>query len=453
MRVLVSGALAQIIVRFYLYFELCDQSPRGTVRPVRAHSLRRLLSFTCVMAALALACTGCDGVGKGSSATGAGGTSTTPPAQLGTPAVSSLTKAFDSIRRRYSGDILGICMGAIDKQTQAIKCYGRLSPGSKKKPTRTTLFQIGSVSKTFTATLLALRVNSGAVGLEDPVGQYVPAGSDGTQVPPSMTLLDLADHYSGLPRDTPSGERPPATVDNYLSEAGPCSASSGCRVGKPGQRYSYSNYGFGVLGELLAKRDGFSEGATSAWEQDNQANVSGPLGLNDTHSWFGWRAASQQTFDARRARPRRHAVPPYFPPAPYADAAAGLYSSANDMMKWMSFSMGLSGTNDLNAARPYLYDTPALLRPREDQSDKRRRVGLAWRVDTHGSGKSRVECVYKDGLTRGFTTSMIFIKDKGIGAFVMLNTEPDTPAIAAALVNALPSAKKIARSACGLGGG
>jgi serine-type D-Ala-D-Ala carboxypeptidase/endopeptidase len=404
------------------------------------------------MVAIALGAGGCDGVGR-SSAGASTGAPTTTPAPPTTPSATAVTKAFDSVRRRYSGDILGICMGAIDQQTSAIKCYGRVSPGSKRKPTRSTLFQIGSVSKTFTATLLALRVNSGAVGLEDPASQYLPAASDGTQVPDTMTLLDLADHYSGLPRDTPSGEQPPPTADDYLSEAGPCSASARCRVGKPGQHYSYSNYGFGVLGELLARRDGFSEGATSAWEQDNQANITGPLGMPDTHSWFGWRAISRQTFDARRAVPRRHAVPPYFPPAPYADAAAGLYSSANDMMKWMSYSMGLSGTNDLNAVRPYLYGTSALLRPREDQSDKRRRVGLAWRVDTNGRGTSRVECVYKDGLTRGFTTSMIFIKDRPIGAFVMLNTEPDTPAIAAALVNALPSSKKIASRACGSGGG
>jgi CubicO group peptidase (beta-lactamase class C family) len=415
----------------------------------------RHVALALVCAALTWAFTGCDGAGRDGRPTQEGGDSTTlstTPTASATPTAQSITKAFDSVRKRFAGDILGICMGAIDQQTRAIKCYGRMSPGSKKKPTRTTLFQIGSVSKTFTATLLALRVDSGAVGLQDPARQYLPAGPGDTQVPASMTLLDLADHYSGLPRDTPSGEHPPATVDKYLSEAGPCSASSQCRSGQPGGRYSYSNYGYGVLGELLALRDGFSDGAASAWEQDNDANVSGPLALPDTHSWLGWQAISPATFDARRARPRRHVVPPYFPPAPYADAAAGLYSSANDMVKWLSFSMGLSGTPALDAARQYLYNTPSLLRPRENQSDKRRRIGLAWRVDTHGSGNSKVQCVYKDGLTRGFTTSMIFIKDRGVGAFVMLNTEPDTPAIAAALVNALPSAKKIARSACGVGG-
>jgi CubicO group peptidase (beta-lactamase class C family) len=344
-------------------------------------------------------------------------------------------------------------MGAIDGQTRAIKCYGRVSPGSKKKPTRTTLFQIGSISKTFTATLLALRVNSGSVGLQDPVRQYLPTDTSGTQVPDSMTLLDLANHYSGLSRDGPFENQSPSSADQYVGSAGPCSASANCREGAPGQAYHYSNYAYGVLGELLARHDGFSEGATSAWEQDNKANITDPLGMGDTRTWFGWRALSSDTFNARRATPVRHAVPPYFPPAPYADAAAGLYSSADDMMKWLSFSMGLSGTPDLNAARPYLYDTPALLRPREDQSDKRRRVGLAWRVDTHGSGKSKVQCIYKDGLTRGFTASMMFIKNRGVGAFVMLNTEPDTPAIVAALVNALPTATKIAPRACGIGGG
>jgi CubicO group peptidase (beta-lactamase class C family) len=409
------------------------------------------------MVALACAAVGCNGMGLGSNDARAGGTAatgTTPgTTNPSTPPVSSLTKAFDSIRRRYAGDIVGICMGAIDQQTRAIKCYGRVSPGSKTRPTRTTLFQIGSISKTFTATLLALRVNSGSVGLEDPAQQYLQTGSSGKQVPSSMTLLDLADHYSGLSRDTPFENDSPASADEYVGAAGPCSASRNCRTGSPGQGYHYSNYAYGVLGELLARHDGFSTDRTSAWEQDTKLNVTDPLGMSDTHSWFAWRAISAATFNARRATPVRHAVPPYFPPAPYADAAAGLYSSANDMMKWLSFSMGLSGTPDLNAARPYLYDTAALLRPREDQSDKRRRIGLAWRVDTHGSGKTKVNCIYKDGLTRGFTASMIFIRKRNVGAFVMLNTEPDTPAIAAALVNALPSAKKIAPRACGFGGG
>ena len=176
------------------------------------------------MVALAIAVDGCDGTGLGSKDAQAGGTPPAGTTTPSTPSATSLTKAFDTIRRRYSGDILGICMGAIDGQTQAIKCYGRVGPRSKKKPTRTTLFQIGSISKTFTATLLALRVNSGSVGLEDPARQYLPTDPSGTQVPDSMTLLDLANHYSGLSRDGPFENQSPSSADQYVGSAGPCSA-------------------------------------------------------------------------------------------------------------------------------------------------------------------------------------------------------------------------------------
>jgi CubicO group peptidase (beta-lactamase class C family) len=368
-----------------------------------------------------------------------------------TPPRSTLIRAFDRIDKRYRRSILGICMGAIDHQTSAVKCYGRVSRNSRKRPGATTLFQIGSVSKTFTATLLALRVSQGQVALRDPVRQYLPPSSP--QVPLSMTLLDLAQHYSGLPRSTPyHGDHVPS-LKRYFDVAGLCASSPDCRYSTPGRRYSYSNYAYGLLGELLGRHDGFADAGAWAWERDTDANITGPLGMSDTHSWFGWRAISSKRFDARRARatveghtPR----PPYFPPAPYADAAAGLYSTANDMVRWLSFSMGLSGTPELAAARPYLYEMENLLRPRENRSDKRRRVGLAWRSDRHGKGAARATCIYKDGLTRGFTASMIFDKEHEVGAFVMLNTAPEnTPSIAANLVNSLPGAKRVSRALCG----
>jgi CubicO group peptidase (beta-lactamase class C family) len=363
-----------------------------------------------------------------------------------------MTRVFDAIHRRYAHEILGICMGAVDHQTSAVKCYGRVSRSSKKRPNPRTLFQIGSVSKTFTATLLALRVNGGAVRLEDPVRQFLGPTTGRDKVPGSMTLRHLAQHYSGLPRETPSGADSVPSANQYLAQAGQCETRPGCTVGPPGRRYVYSNYGYGVLGELLATRDGFTDSTVSAWEQDNTANVAGPLGLPDTHSWLGWRAISAAAFDARRAHPSQQVSPPYFPPAPYADAAAGLYSSATDMIKWLSYSMGLTGTPELNAARPLLYDTPSLLRPRENRADRKSRVGLGWKLDLHGSGASRVTCVFKDGLTRGFTASMIFVKDRDAGAFVMLNTEPEnplTPVIATDLVNSLPTVSRALPHACG----
>jgi CubicO group peptidase (beta-lactamase class C family) len=142
-----------------------------------------------------------------------------------------------------------------------------------------------------------------------------------------------------------------------------------------------------------------------------------------------------------------------FPPAPWADAAGGLYSSSNDMLKWLSYSMGLSGTDALDKARPYLYDTPSLIRSREQPPDPARAVGLAWRVDLRRNGKFKETCISKDGLARGFSAHMLFVKDRPLGVFVLMNNAPENPTtgtIARDLINSLPSAKESGnRATCG----
>src|SRR3954463_9677123 len=99
-RVLFSGALAQIIVRFYPLCKPCDGSPTGTVRHMWVRSLLRSAGFTAVMVALACALGGRDGSGLGSKDAGAGVRSHPRSSAPITPPTTSLTKAFDSIRRR-----------------------------------------------------------------------------------------------------------------------------------------------------------------------------------------------------------------------------------------------------------------------------------------------------------------------------------------------------------------
>ena len=120
------------------------------------------------------------------------------------------------------------------------------------------------------------------------------------------------------------------------------------------------------------------------------------------------------------------------------------------MIKWLSFSMGLTGTPSLNAARPLLYDTPRLIRPRENPLDQSTRIGLAWRLDTSGTDRARMTCISKNGESRGFTSSMVFVKHRSRGAFVLLNTSPENVTagtIATELVNSLPAAPGASRSA------
>src|SRR5205085_1235167 len=234
--------------------------------------------------------------------------------------------------------------------------------------------------------------------------QFVPAGDHRAEIPASMTLLTMATHRSGLPRTTPVDQV--SSLNEYFGLAGRCAAAPGCMVGAPGQRYLYSNFAYGLLGEALGTHDGYRDSRFSAWEKDVTASVLSPLAMSDTRSWFGWRAHSSGEFDRRRARsldgyPPQEMSPPYYPPAPYGDPAAGLYSTANDMLRWLSYSMGSGGKGPLAVARPLLYNTPRLRRPRL-AGDPRHAVGLSWDVDTYGSGSSTTTCVSKDGSARGF---------------------------------------------------
>jgi D-alanyl-D-alanine-carboxypeptidase/D-alanyl-D-alanine-endopeptidase len=370
------------------------------------------------------------------------------------PPVQAMYRSFDAVYRRYARDIVGACFGGIVGGTEAARCYGRVSRYTNRRPTPATLFQVGSIAKTITATLLALRVNEGRVRFSDPLRDYIPTADGSADIPESLSLFDAATHHSGLPRTPPADI---SSLDQYLGLVGRCEATPGCALGPPGAGYAYSNFAYGVLGEALARHDGYAESSYSAWEKDIRANITGPLGMSRTRSWFGWRASDPRAFDARRARatvgdPPREAVPPFYPPAPYADAAAGLYSTAGDMLRWLSYSMGASGTTRLAAARPLLYESPRLIRARE-AGNPRHAVGLAWDIDSYGEARASTTCISKDGAARGFSANMVFVRGGRRGAFVILNSRPEhvtTPEISSSLVNSLPAAPGHTAGACGV---
>ena len=119
-------------------------------------------------------------------------------------------------------------------------------------------FEIGSITKTFTATLLASMARDGLVALDDPVARYLPVA------PPvkgrEVTLEDLATHHSGLPR-LPAG----TLVKAFTSERrDPYAGFDDERMRRaiaetepkraPGETFVYSNYGYGLLGYALAQR-------------------------------------------------------------------------------------------------------------------------------------------------------------------------------------------------------
>ncbi len=142
----------------------------------------------------------------------------------------------------------------------------RTADGTRPIENRSTVFQIGSITKVFTATLLAQQVTAGALRLDDPVAARLPfrlktSGRDGVE----MTLRQLASHTSGIAHHQPPGltmhawlhfhpsepwrdyDRP--RFENYLK-------NDLALASTPGTAYSYSNVGMSLLGLVLSERTG-----------------------------------------------------------------------------------------------------------------------------------------------------------------------------------------------------
>ncbi|MEQ1567529.1 MAG: serine hydrolase [Myxococcota bacterium] len=131
-------------------------------------------------------------------------------------------------------------------------------------------FELGSITKTFTAALLAERVAAGELSLETTLGTLVPELPERAR---SITVGQLASHTSGLARDPCNLE---VSADPFATFGWDetVEALERCPMGDP--VYVYSNFGFGLLGEVLARR------AEVPWATLVRERLSNPLGLDAT---------------------------------------------------------------------------------------------------------------------------------------------------------------------------
>jgi CubicO group peptidase (beta-lactamase class C family) len=172
-----------------------------------------------------------------------------------------------------------LALGVLQKDRRYVQGYGRRSSSDNVPPDGQTLFEIGSVTKVFTALAMARLVEDGSWSLEDSLGQRLALGWSEEQVA-GITLRHLATHSSGLPR------LPAALMDGSISLANPYLNYHPADLYQdltrvrldfpPGKKSTYSNYGFGLLGHLLEVEAGRPYAAIIA------DDICRPLGLRDT---------------------------------------------------------------------------------------------------------------------------------------------------------------------------
>lgn len=210
-----------------------------------------------------------------------GGNSPSEGARNGDP--SNISKVVQAVAQPFveakNGMSLGV--GVVHNGGSHAHFYGCVELGGSVAPDERTLYEIGSITKVFTTTLLADMHVKGEVDLDDPASKYLPATvilrtRDGVDV----TLRHLATHTSGLPRIpsniSPEDMRSDNPYANYSVED-LCAFLSKPRLeSAPGMIYSYSNLGMGLLGHVLALAAGMT------YEALVVERICAPLGMNDT---------------------------------------------------------------------------------------------------------------------------------------------------------------------------
>jgi D-alanyl-D-alanine-carboxypeptidase/D-alanyl-D-alanine-endopeptidase len=164
----------------------------------------------------------------------------------------------------------GVSIGVVDHGVRKVFTFGPAKADS--------IFEIGSITKTFTGLMLAQMIAQGKVKLDEPVRALLPPGTVAKPEGAEITLLDLVTQHSGLPRmpdnfhpadvQNPYADYSSAELYSYLGKRGVSKAADAT--------FLYSNLGFGLLGQALAERAGVP------YPELLKAEVTDPLGLHDT---------------------------------------------------------------------------------------------------------------------------------------------------------------------------
>lgn len=335
-----------------------------------------------------------------------------------TGSVAAVPALDDSARqlatqRTASGAIASIVIGIVEPgRAPAVYGFGQVGG---RTPDGDTVYEIGSITKTFTALLLAQQAASGKLSLDEPVQRLLPGYTIPAWQDRAITLHDLATQASGLPR-LPTGFVPPDMGNPYMAY-GATELQAFLRshklVRKPGAAYEYSNLGYGLLGVALAAHAGKS------YEALVHERIATPLGMQSTavtltpalrsrlapgHDATG-KASANWDFDTMAG-------------------AGALRSTAYDMLRYLQTLMPAA------AGSPY-----ALAVQRQRPAMEGADIALGW----HLSGVRGTRIIWHNGQTGGYAGFAGVTADGKRGVVVLANTSVPVDDVAtAALVPGAP---------------
>jgi CubicO group peptidase (beta-lactamase class C family) len=268
--------------------------------------------------------------------------------------------------------VAGAVLGIWSDGQETLVAHGVLSTATGVEVTPDSLFQVGSITKAWTATMIMQLVDEGRLSLEITVAEALPGirltrDDTGAQV----TVGHLLTHASGIDGDifTDTG-RGADCIERYV--AGLADAAQICPVGRA---YSYCNSGFVVLGRIIEVIDGVD------WDASLRRRLIAPLGLTQTVT-LPEEAIMHRAAVGHRARPREHEpVPTWMLPRSLGPAGL-ITSSAGDLLTFarlhLAGGVAANGTRLLSEDSASQMRRPRMRVPGPGAPDA---VGLSWRLE------------------------------------------------------------------------
>lgn len=309
----------------------------------------------------------------------------------------SLAKIVD---KRLLGDRTGACMAvAVIEKGGVARTYRCADPADAARIGQDTAFEIGSVSKTMTAVLLADLIVQGKAALDDPLVDYLPAG---TKVPDyqgkPILLRHVVTHTSGLPAlpsrlDAANTDDPYAnlTVDALLASLGDVTLDS-----EPGTAFEYSNFASMVLSYAVARRAG------NDLETLLKQRLFTPLGMDKAY-------VNNPPSDVRVATGHGANASEVSPWTFATDLAGvgGVRATLDDMVRYLQANLGFIDsaiTPAIELAQKKLSDQPPM--------------AMNWMLAKAGTR----DVLAHDGGTGGFSSFVSVDREKQRGVVILSDT-------------------------------
>ncbi|MGA9744306.1 MAG: serine hydrolase domain-containing protein [Nitrososphaeraceae archaeon] len=362
--------------------------------------------------------------------------------QKGPASSTSVFRITDEIKDRINALVdnnrtkAAIVIGIVDPNGTQFYSNGKISNTNNTNVDQNTVFAIGSNTKVFTTVLLAEMVEDGLIKLNDPIDKYLPPNVTIPQFKGhKITIEDLATHTSGLP-EFPSNYCPSFAISNAQSlddkvqrVRNLMSCTKNYTIGQlyqglsnttltrePGSKYEYSTFGTGLLGHILTLKSNMS-----SYDELLTERILNVLGMNSTSIYLSDEQKSRLAIGhlSGQELPLFNISNPLVP-------GGGLYSSADDLLKFISANIGLIKTKLDSAMQTshLIRHSTGFLIPNNiavsgKNGDIELYIGLGWLITTNLGN----EIIWHNGGTiGGYNAFMGFNPATNRGIVVLCNT-------------------------------